>query len=400
MRRLSTVFIGLLVAGAVTAPLAGPPTDRYDNKDRIFVTNRDGSVSLIQRDMRDPLQRYREVDRYDAALTNADWPANQYSGAPHWWWVGTTDGHVWGFNTPPNRPLEEMLQAGNFVQIAAYTYPGAPAKWPEPYDDVDRPVSGSNFSGGLPNGKTVWNAAREIDEIQEIDADPHSPTFGTILTNIPVPSSGYGAAPTVSRGSMRPCDMSITPNGKFLFEPDLGGETVTAVDIKNRTVVDQLYLPPLTAGTPTQPFMLSTNGEIALVENLEGTGTYAVIDVRDPYNMREIKRLTAADHIGIRPTTSEFSPHGKFAYMIANGSSSIPGTLAVFDLDTLKVLKQVQLPTNCRPNAGDFSKDGQHFFAACTNANLVAVVDTRLHEVIQEVPISGANPQPRGVLVR
>lgn len=36
--------------------------------------------------------------------------------------------------------------------------------------------------------------------------------------------------------------------------------------------------------------MLTTNGKIALVESLEGT--YAVLDVSDPYNMYEIKRLT------------------------------------------------------------------------------------------------------------
>jgi DNA-binding beta-propeller fold protein YncE len=265
------------------------------------------------------------------------------------------------------------------------------------YITPGRPDRGSNFAGVTPNGKTLWNAAREVDEIQEIDADPNSPTFGQILTRIDVPHSIMASTPTPSLGAMRPCDMSITRDGKFLFEPDLGGETVTAVDIRNRQVAGQLLLEPLVPGTRVRPFMLTTNGTIALVENLEGT--YAVLDVTDPYNMVEIKRLTQADGVGVAPQTSEFTPDGKYAYLIANGSPSVPGVVSVLDLATLTINEQIQMPTGCRPHAGDFSRDGRNFFVNCSGSSSVAVIDTKVQKVVQNVALA-ESVTPRGVIVR
>ena len=359
-----------------------------DSKDHVLVTNSDGSVSLIQRDKRGPDGPYREVERVHAGLIGADWPANQYVGSTHWWWVGQTDGTVQGFEYRREDPLQEMIEvAGRQVTVDTYITPG-------------RPDRGSNFAGVTPNGKTLWNAAREVDEIQEIDADPHSRSFGQILTRISVPLSTQASVPTSTLGAMRPCDMSITPDGKYLFEPDLGGETVTAVDLRSRTVVGQLLLGPVSTapGARVRPFMLTTNGRIALVENQEGT--YAVLDVTDPANMREIKRLThEADGVGISPQTSEFTPDGKYAFLIANGSPSVPGVVSVLDLETLTINKQIAMPTGCRPHAGDFSRDGQHFFVNCSNASSVAVIDTKTQEVVQNVELADS-VTPRGVIVR
>jgi DNA-binding beta-propeller fold protein YncE len=265
------------------------------------------------------------------------------------------------------------------------------------YITPGRPDVGSNFVGTTPNGKVVWNAAREVDEIQEIDGDPNSATFGKILTRIPVPLSPKASTPTSALGAMRPCDMSISPDGKYLFEPDLGGETVTAVDIRTRQVVGQLLLNPAPGSTRVRPFMLTTNGQIALVENLEGT--YAVLNVTLPTNMYEIKRLTQADGVGVAPQTSEFTPDGKYAYLIANGSPAVPGVVSVLDLSSLTITKQIALPTGCRPHAGDFSRDGQHFFVNCSGASSVAVIDTKTQAVVQNVSLAD-NVTPRGVIVR
>jgi DNA-binding beta-propeller fold protein YncE len=356
-----------------------------DNKDLVLVTHDDGSVSLIKRDKKNRDAPYFEAERVQASLIQGHWPANQYVGSTHWWWVGQTNGSVRGFEFRRDDPLQEIVDdPDRHVTIDTYITPG-------------RPDAGANFAGTTPTGKTLWNSAREVDEIQEIDADPHSRTFGQILTRIDVPHSAKASTPTATLGAMRPCDMSITPNGKFLFEPDLGGETVTAVDIRTKRVINQLQLEPLVAGTRVRPFMLTTNGKIALVENLEGT--YAVLDVSDPYNMYEIKRLTQADGVGMAPQTSEFAPDGKYAYLIANGSPSVPGVISVLDLKTLTIPKQITLPDGCRPHAGDFSRDGRHFFVNCANAQSVAVVDTKAQALVQNISLAD-NPTPRGVLVR
>jgi DNA-binding beta-propeller fold protein YncE len=380
---LSALFglTGLSTAWGDTAP-------KGDGKDLVLITNSNGSISLLKRDPRNKAEPYFEAEKVYAGLVGADWPGNQYIGSTRWWWTGQTNGTVQGFEFRREDPLQAMVDdPARTVNVDTYITPG-------------RPDRGSNFLGTTPNGKTVWNAAREVDEIQEIDADPNSPTFGQILTRIDVPHSPLVSTPTTALGAMRPCDMSITPDGKFLFEPDLGGETVTAVDIRKRQVVDQLVLEPAfpdVTNPRVRPFMLTTNGKIALVENLEGT--YAVIDVTDPYNLYEIKRLTNDDGVGIAPQTSEFTPDGKYAYLIANGSPTVPGVVSVLDLRSLTITKQISMPTGCRPHAGDFSRDGRHFFVNCSGASSVAVIDTKTQEVAQNVMLADS-VTPRGVITR
>jgi len=386
-------FVPTLLALAISASigisgvaLASPGNaPAGDNKDLVLITLSNGSISMLKRDPHNKTAPYFEAEKVPAGLTGADWPANQYIGSTHWWWTGQTNGTVKGFEFRREDSLEAMVtDPGRTITVDTYITP-------------NRPDLGSNFAGLTPNGKTLWNSAREVDEIQEIDADPNSLTFGQVLTRIVVPLSSKSSTPTSTLGAMRPCDMSITRDGKFLFEPDLGGETVTAVDIRNRQVAGQLLLDPLVPGTRVRPFMLTTNGKIALVENLEGT--YAVVDVTDPYNMYEIKRLTQADGVGVAPQTSEFTPDGKYAFLIANGSPAVPGVVSVLDLATLTINKQIRMPTGCRPHAGDFSRDGQHFFVNCSNSSSVAVIDTKAQAVVQNVLLAD-NVTPRGVITR
>jgi len=391
--RLTTLSFALSVAASSAFPVAAAaaPAPQVDNKDLVLITTDNvggdaGSVVLLKRDPTNKTEPYFEAERVEPGLIQAHWPANQYIGSTHWWWVGQTNGTLKGFEFRREDALQEMVEDPD-RQVAVVTYT----------KDKPNPQAGSNFAGVTPNAKSVWNSAREVDEIQEIDADPNSPTFGKILTRIDVPLSAKASTPNSVTGAMRPCDMSITPDGKFLFEPDLGGETVTAVEIRSRKVVDQLSLDPLVPGTRVRPFMLTTNGRIALVENLEGT--YAVLDVTDPYNLREIKRLTRDDGVGVAPQTSEFTPDGKYAFLIANGSPSVPGVVSVLDLRSLTITKQIAMPTGCRPHAGDFSRDGQHFFVNCSAASSVAVIDTGSQEVVQNVVLAD-NVIPRGIIVR
>ncbi len=389
MKRLPAAPVTLAIATMLTLGVnpARTAQPEADNSVHVLITHDDGAVSLLQRDKKSANGPFREVERVVAGLVQPQWPANQYIGSTKWWWVGQTNGKIRGFEYRRNDTLEQMVERPErSIVVDTYITPG-------------RPMVGSNFVGTTPNGKVVWNAAREVDEIQEIDADPNSQTFGKILTRIPVPLSAKASNPTVALGAMRPCDMSITPDGKYLFEPDLAGESITAVDIRTRQVVKQLELQPLVPGTRVRPFMLTTNGKIALVENLEGT--YSILDVTQPANMYEIKRLTQAQGVGVAPQTSEFSPDGAFAYLVANGSPSIPGVVSVLELAGLTISKTIQLPTGCRPHAGAFTRDGEHFFVNCSATGSVAVINAVSHELVQNVQLAGTpTPVPRGVLVR
>ncbi|MDH3981167.1 MAG: hypothetical protein OEU91_11720 [Gammaproteobacteria bacterium] len=328
----------------------------------------------------------RESDN-QAVGFRTSWPANQYEGEEDWWWSGLS-GEVIGLKA--SKSAKPLTKAENRIIVDTYTYAGVPA---------GLPTSGSNFIGVSPKGKTAWNSAREIDEIQEIDIDPDSATFGQILTHIPVPLSADAGPGTATRGKMRPCDMSITPDNKYLWEPDIGGETVTGVDIGAKSVMAQITLPRENPANRVIPFMLTTNGTVALVENFEAPfGTESIIDVTDPANPVHLKKLTQADGLGVTPMTSEFTPDGKYAYIIVNGSPSIAGGINVLDLDTLQISKTIALPAGCRPHTGDFTNDDDYFVVNCSGTGSVAVISNELLEVVQEVALSGTSP--RGVVTR
>ena len=402
MQQLTAVGIGVVVFSLLGSPVAIASDDEKSN---IFVSNRDSTMSLVRCKARDDDNSdddssddhhsslpgdagiaCEEVENENVGFSTS-WPANQYEGEEDWWWSGL-NGEVIGLKA--EKKVKPLLKEKNRKVVDTYTYDGVPP---------GLPTAGSNFIGVSPKGKTAWNSAREIDEIQEIDIDPDSDSFGQILTHITVPLSPDAGPGSATRGKMRPCDMSITPDGKYLWEPDIGGETVTGVDIKNKQVIAQITLPREDPGERVIPFMLTTNGKLALVENFEAPfGTESIIDVTDPDNPVHVKKLTQADGLGVRPQTSEFTPDGKYAYIVANGTPSIPGEVNVLDLDTLQITKSIALPAGCRPHTGDFTNDGGYFVVNCSGSNTVAVISNKLQEVVQDVALSGVTP--RGVITR
>jgi YVTN family beta-propeller protein len=359
----------------------------------VFVSNSgDGTTSLIKcvtSNGKKPIT-CSEKDRRDVGFTHS-WPANQYDGHPAWWWTGLS-GEVVGVKAKAS--LSPLDNANNVVLVDTYNVPG-------------RPESGSNFIGISPDGRTAWNSAREVDLIQEIDTDPDSPTFGTILTEIFVPDQDPDSVQTATRGAARPCDATITPDGRFFLEPDLAGESLTVVDTWTKQIIHQVLPEPAFEDEKILPFMATTNGKIVLVENLEGDNTYDIWDVSNlPAAPVHLKKLTQADGIGVNAQTSEFTPDGRFAYLIMNGAPSgnpeDASRLDVLDVvegspTYLEVVNSIELPENCRASTGDFSNDGRYFFVNCNGSDELAVVDSLSETVVTTVEVGGG---PRGVVVR
>ena len=396
------IFLYVVIAMVTASPLIAEAHDKARNKAHdnsyedisIFVTNDDGTMSLVRQVEQDgqgddDAPVFAETQNLPVGMRGAHWSANQYRGNKKWWWIGgLANGEILAFKA--RKSLTPLLDPANRRVFNTYNYP----------DHVGLPTAGVNFVGTPPNSNTIiWNAAREVDEIQEIDADPKSLTFGQVITHIKVPLSPLAGAGSSTLGRMRPCDVSITPNGKYLFEPDLGGDTVSVVDLNQKAVVAQIVLPRENPADRVRPFMLTTNGKFAIVDNLEAPfGSYSILDVTNPTAPVHVKKLTSADGIGVNPQTNEFTPDGRFAYLITNGSPTIPGVINVLDLKTLTISNTIALPTNCRPHAGDFSKDGEYFFVNCSGSSQLAVIDTKKQQLAQGVQLSGT--MPRGVIVR
>jgi DNA-binding beta-propeller fold protein YncE len=272
-----------------------------------------------------------------------------------------------------------------------------------------RPDGGSNFIGIMPDGRTAWNSAREVDRIQEIDTDPDSPTFGTILNEIALPDKDPSTPETPTLGAARPCDATITPDGRFMMEPDLGGESLTIVDIETKQIIHQVTPPAAIPGEKVLPFMSTTNGKIVLVENLEGDNTYDVWDVSVlPSEPLHLKKITRADGLGLDAQTSEFTPDGYFAYLIMRGDpDAAAGTADASRIDVLdvvatsptylEIVNSIELPASCFASTGDFSNDGRYFFVNCNRRDEVVVVDNHGQTAVESIAVGIG---PRGVVVR
>lgn len=387
------------------SPHAGSPISN------VFVSNTgDGSLSLVrcvtkkQKAKRRHWWYYRwrrpqltieckEKDRMDVGFSTS-WPANQYRGKSAWWWTGL-NGEVVGLKA--RRSLKSLSNDDNFVFVDTYVEPGLPD-------------SGSNFIGISPNGRTAWNAAREVDQIQEIDTDPRSPSFGTILTSITVPDLDPDSPATETRGAARPCDATLTPNGRYFLEPDLAGESMTVVDTRTAEIIWQVMPPQLDPTEKVLPFMATTNGKIVLIENFEApSGSYDIWDIRNlPAEPVHLKKLSAEDGLGVGPQTSEFTPDGNFAYLMMQGvsdadvESSDASRIDVLDVRRhsrtyLEIVRSIELPKNCGARTGDFSNDGHFFFVGCPDRNELVVVSNKSQKMVATVAVGEA---PRGVIVR
>ncbi len=387
MQRLLRMLFGITVVGVALPVSAGVS--------HVFVSNSgDQTLSLIRcvtSNGKKPIKCV-EKKRMDVGF-GTSWPANQYDGHPAWWWTGLS-GQVIGIKAKAS--LSPLKNPGAIVPVDTYNVPGGPEV-------------GSNFIGIMPDGRTAWNSAREVDRIQEIDTDPGSPTFGTILNEILVPDQDLDSPATPTRGAARPCDATITPDGRYMLEPDLGGESVTIVDIDAKQIIHQLSPEPISGEEKVLPFMATTNGKIVLVENLEGDNTYDIWDVSDLPNEPMWKtKLTQADGLGVDAQTSEFTRDGRYAYLIMRGVANADlGTneasrIDVLDVDKnsvdyLTIVNNIELPKNCRASTGDFSNDGRYFFVNCNGTDELVVVDSHTQSQVLAIPVGTG---PRGVIVR
>ncbi|MGB5260839.1 MAG: hypothetical protein WBO34_09995, partial [Gammaproteobacteria bacterium] len=320
-------MLALLLGSSVVA--MSLPT--FAGVSHVFVSNTDDqTLSLIRcvtSNGKNPI-KCTEKQRMEVGF-GTSWPANQYRGHPAWWWSGL-GGEVVGIKAKAS--LSPLKKGKHIVTVDTYDLPGAPVKT----------GSRSNFIGISPDGRTAWNSAREIDEIQEIITDPAHPDFGTIAQRIPVPDMDPSSGPTGSLGAARPCDATITPDGRYFLEPDLGGESLTVVDIQTKQIIHQM-LPLVDDGNPkVRPFMATTNGKIVLVENLEGVGTYDIWDVSmlpdAPVDLKKLNQIR--DGLGVAGQTSEFTPDGRYAYLIMRGVKDAPvGSPEASRIDVLDVDK-------------------------------------------------------------
>jgi DNA-binding beta-propeller fold protein YncE len=215
---------------------------------------------------------------------------------------------------------------------------------------VDLPThSSQNYTELTPDGRFVIVTARFADTYLKVGADPELDDFGEVVAEL---HTYKGASP---------CDMTMTPDGRYAYAPDRGGDTLTTLRLDTFEQASQIEV---TSGTraPLEPYMAtaSPTGNVLLVENaiVQGgsqTGSESVFDLSDPAEPVEVARLGRGDGLGVGPITSGVSLDGRYGLVVCRDSSEV----SVIDTTSLSVVESIAFPEGSNPITGSFAFDGR-----------------------------------------
>lgn len=248
---------------------------------------------------------------------------------------------------------------------------------------VDLPTGSSqNYTELTPDGRFVVVTARFADRYLKVGADPEADDFGRVVAELPT----YKGA--------SPCDMTMTPDGRYAYAPDRGGDTLTTLRLDTFERASQIRVESR-SGAPLEPYMAtaSPTGNVLLVENAvvrggSKTGSESVFDLSDPARPVEVARLGAGEGLGAGPITSGISLDGRYGLVICRDASAV----SVIDLERLSVVETVAFPAGSNPLTGTFTFDGrgETFFVPLPGRDAVAAIKVPSFE-LELIPV-GARP--------
>jgi YVTN family beta-propeller protein len=243
--------------------------------------------------------------------------------------------------------------------------------------------SGANWLERTPDGAHVVVSAREPAHRQfRIDADPDSDAFGEVTGRIDRADEG-GVGDAEGPG---PCDVTVHPEGRYAYVPDLFGDTLTVLDVEAFEVAAQVPVQPVGDG-PSRPWMgtASWDGETLLVEHDEGSrGTESVWDLADPAAPALRARLGPADGLGGRPLTSEIGPDSETGYVLTPGTRDV----TVVDLRAGEVRDRIDVGGEAF--SATWGPDRRKLYVPVQTADEVAVLDHVAGEVTARIPVGDA----------
>ena len=183
-------------------------------------------------------------------------------------------------------------------------------------------------------------------------------------------------------------DYSI--DGKYLLMTCEYQGRLVKIDWINRKVLGYLKL---SGGGIPQDIRISPDGKVFYVAELKRGGVYLI----DGDAFKEIGFVkTGVGTHGLYP-----SRDGTKLYVANRGSSKIggkprgPGSVAVIDFATRKVVTTWPIPKGGSPDMGNVSADGKHLWLSGRYDNVVYVIDTSSGEVVT-IPVG---KEPHGLTV-
>mgnify|MGYP001370639168 CR=1 FL=1 len=218
---------------------------------------------------------------------------------------------------------------------------------------------------------------------------------------------------TVLHAGSDPEQFDLSPDGKLLFVANEDAAQASVLNVETGKVEARIKV-----GEEPEGVRVSPDGRYVLVTN-ESDSTVSIIDTRTYKVLRHVK-------VGKRPRDAAFTPDGTRAFVTGEFDASLyriavpegepvekvvqfrkdalpmavvldvprnriyastgrGRTVAVVALDTLKLIKEIEVGT--RPWGIALSRDGRRLYTANGPSNDVSVVDTEKLEVIRKIPV-------------
>ncbi len=172
-----------------------------------------------------------------------------------------------------------------------------------------------------------------------------------------------------------PVDVVVSPDGRWLVTANETSDSISLIDVKSETVVDELSCPGKPAGLA---FCLDGN---SIAVSCTHSGNIYVVQIQ---NSKLVHYSTI--NIGYEPVGLAISPDGSLAYagLVATGE------VAEIDLRASKVNRTFEVGR--WPRYLTVSPDGSRLAVGCSGESRIAIVETKTGEVAyKEMLIGGIN---------
>jgi DNA-binding beta-propeller fold protein YncE len=176
-----------------------------------------------------------------------------------------------------------------------------------------------------------------------------------------------------------PCDLHLTPDGRFAYTPERDQDTVSMFDTRTWELVKTVNF---AAGSKPYMLRVSPDGKEVWVQTSQ-------VNLNTVLSSEDLSTLTTMP-TGKGPVTNAWTPDGRYS-LVANEGDTFA---SVFDARTYKEVARLTIGQG-GTNIG-FTRDGSTGFMAVTGANSVAVIDMGKLSVVTQLK---AGTQPQGLIV-
>ncbi|MCH8844034.1 MAG: hypothetical protein IID61_13820 [SAR324 cluster bacterium] len=172
-----------------------------------------------------------------------------------------------------------------------------------------------------------------------------------------------------------PCDMSLSPDGRFAYFPERDQDTLAKLDLATHQVVKRISLAP---GSKPHMNRVSPNGETLWAQT-------ATTNLNQIYDAQSLELLNV-QRVGNRPTTNAWTPDGKYSLVMHRMDNKV---FVIGAEPPYQPVKEIEVGP--WPGVAAFHPDGTFAYVSVRGLNAVAVIDLNTLEVKTMLP-GGENP--------